>query len=85
MRVITLGLMLLALTGCQKEAEQSQAAGSNFKVDKLFTVDGCTVYRFMDAHTVYFTNCSGSASYTYHQSNGKTSVQHDMTVSGGRP
>lgn len=85
MRAITLGLMLLALMGCQKEAEQSQAAGSNFKVDKLFTVDGCTVYRFTDARTVYFTNCRGSASYSYQQTNGKTSTSWDMTVSGGRP
>lgn len=85
MRLITLGLIVLALTGCQKEAEQSQAAGSNFKVDKLFTVDGCTVYRFMDARTVYFTNCTGSASYSYQQKSGKTYTTRDMTVSGGRP
>ena len=85
MRLITLGLIVLALTGCQKEAEQSQAAGSNFKVDKLFTVDGCTVYRFTDDRTVYFTNCSGSASYSYNRSNGKTQSTYDMTVSGGRP
>lgn len=85
MRLIILGVLVLTLAGCQKEAEQSQAAGSNFKVDKLFTVNGCTVYCFFDARTVYFTNCSGSASYEYRQSNGKSSSTHDMTVSGGRP
>lgn len=85
MRILVLGVALLALAGCQKQAEQTQAAGSDFQVDKLFTVDGCTVYRFQDARTVYFTNCSGSASYSYSQQSGKARVTHDVTVSGGRP
>lgn len=63
--VAALATSLLALAGCGKPAESSVRAGSDFKVDKLFTVDGCTVYRFSDAgHWRYFTNCSGSTAYT---------------------
>jgi len=58
-------LVLLALAGCEKPAEQSQRAGTEFIVDKLFTVDQCTVYRFADGgRSRYFTNCPGSTSYT---------------------
>jgi len=44
-----LGILLLAtLAGCQGEAESTTRAGADFKVDRLFQVDGCTVYRFHD-------------------------------------
>ncbi len=62
---------LLVVAGCQKQAESSTHAGLEFKVDKLFTVDGCTVYRFSDGgYPRYFTNCAGSTSYE--TSSGKT-------------
>lgn len=62
---------LLAVAGCSKPAESTTRAGLDFQVDKLFTVDGCTVYRFYDSGTLrYFTNCSGSTSYQVHS--GKT-------------
>lgn len=57
-------LLLATLAGCQKEAESTTRVGSDFKVDRLFTVDGCTVYRFHDGGRArYFTNCSGSAQW----------------------
>lgn len=66
MRRIALALALLAaLTGCaeKKAAEASSAAGVEFSVDRLFTHDGCTVYRFSDAgHLRYFTRCDGASS-----------------------
>lgn len=68
-------LILLAailLVGCEKDPESVQMVGSDFKVGKLFTVDGCTVYRFADGgRPVYFTNCPGQASSSYTRSNGK--------------
>ena len=48
------------LTACQKDAQQSEYTGAGFRVEKLFTHEGCTVYRFHDDRTVYYTNCKGS-------------------------
>ena len=48
------------LTACQKPAESSATVGREFKVEKLFTHEGCTVYRFFDDRHVYYTNCQGS-------------------------
>jgi len=62
---LTLCLLLLAtLAGCQGEAESTTRAGADFKVDRLFQVDGCTVYRFHDGgRPRYFTNCAGSTQW----------------------
>ena len=51
---------VLFLTACQKDAESSARVGHEFKVEKLFTHEGCTVYRFFDDRRVYYTNCQGS-------------------------
>ena len=57
-------LLLATLAGCQGEAESTTRVGSDFKVDRLFKVDGCTVYRFQDGGRArYFTNCSGSTQW----------------------
>lgn len=57
-------LLLTALAGCQGEAESTTRAGSDFNVDRLFKVDGCTVYRFQDGGRArYFTNCGGSTQW----------------------
>lgn len=57
-------IALLFIASCSKPPETTHSAGLEFKVDKLFTIDGCTVYRFEDSRTVYFTNCSGSTKYS---------------------
>lgn len=65
-RIILPSVFLFAavLAGCQKEPEASVKRG-NFKVEKLFTTpEGCTVSRFFDDRTVYFTDCRGETSYT---------------------
>jgi hypothetical protein len=60
-----LALFVVALVGCSKPAETSTAVGREFVVDKLFTHEGCTVYRFEDAGSKrYFTNCSGSTAWS---------------------
>lgn len=62
--IALIAALSLALIGCQKQAESTTAAGVEFQVDKLFTVDGCTVYRFNDGgNPRYFTNCSGSTQW----------------------
>lgn len=64
-KILILALIAaLALVGCAKPAETSTAAGVDFVVDKLFTHEDCTVYRFYDGGSArYFTNCSGSTSW----------------------
>jgi hypothetical protein len=64
MKLIIALLAIAALTACGGKPEETRAVGVDFQVDKLFTVDGCTVYRFGDAgYMRYFTNCSGSTSW----------------------
>jgi hypothetical protein len=62
--LVALLLASVALVGCQKQAEESQRKG-DFKVEKLFTFEGCSVYRFYDDRTVYYSNCNGSTQSTY--------------------
>ena len=58
--LIILAVALLA--GCSKPAETSTAVGAEFVVDKLFTHEGCTVYRFSDGGNArYYTNCGSTA------------------------
>lgn len=74
-------LLLATLAGCQGEAESTTRAGSDFKVDRLFKVDGCTVYRFHDGSRArYFTNCAGSTQWE--ESCGKNCSQ-ESGVTGG--
>lgn len=78
-KVVAVVLSVLALSGCAKKAEQTTPIGE-YTVDKLFTVDSCTVYRFYDGAYRYFTNCSGQAQWK--ESCGK-SCSRDMNISGG--
>jgi hypothetical protein len=64
MKHIVLIALVALLAGCSKQAETSTAVGAEFVVDKLFTHEGCTVYRFYDGGTTrYYTNC-GSTVWT---------------------
>lgn len=65
----------IALTGCEKTSEVQVQSGE-FKVERLFTVDGCTAYRFRDSgRAIYYTNCQGSTQSDY--KSGK-STRHEM-------
>lgn len=65
-------VVVLALGACTKKAETSTHAGREFTVDKLFTVDDCTVYRFSDAgYQRYFAKCKNSANTSWSESCGK--------------
>ena len=65
MKTLLAILVLTVLAGCNKPAETSTQVGREFVVDKLFTHEGCTVYRFKDSgNNRYFTNCQGSTSWT---------------------
>lgn len=73
-------VLVLALLGCHNEAESTaRTSNGNFHVDRLFTTDGCTVYRFVDAYTHYFTRCDGARSITigsHTESCGKNCTKH---------
>ena len=64
MKYILLSLALLS-TACMKQPHStSQTNNPEFQVQLLFEHDGCKVYRFVDYHYSYFTNCKGSTEWT---------------------
>ena len=81
-------LFTILAIGCAKPAQESSTtANAEFVVDKLFTHEGCTAYRFVDAgERIYYTVCDrGQATNTmrqYHESCGKncTSTETSETV-----
>ena len=87
---IVLTLAVLATTmvaGCEKPAEAVAHAKEKFAVERLFTHDGCTVYRFRDYNPRYFTRCDGitaQSTTTWQGSCGKNCTR-PVEVSGSRP
>lgn len=88
--IITLtALALLVACNSDRAPEASATVGVGYQVDRLFTHDGCTVYRFEDGgYKRYFTRCDGAASsdasWSESHSCGKTQCQHPMTVPTAR-
>lgn len=57
---MALGLVIAA---CAKAPTGGTVQHGDFNVSKLFTVDGCTVYRFYDSGDFkYFTKCERAES-----------------------
>lgn len=86
MRLLSRSIIVLAsvlvLASCTRRAETSAAAGADFTVDRLFTHEGCTVYRFNDAgNHRYYANCGGSASTNWTESCGKNCTRNHMVPS----
>ena len=92
---IMLSLTVLAMVaGCNKPAESVVRTGMEFTVERLFTHEGCTVFRFEDGGSNrYFTRCDGIAAQstttwhdttTRHESCGKGCTRL-VEVSGGQP
>ena len=52
-KIIIISIALLALTACESKQVEEVKASSNqsYPVEKLFTVDGITVYRFRTSQT----------------------------------
>lgn len=78
MRKLSRILLLFCFCSCQGASEKTTIA-NNYKVQRLFTVDGCTVYRFCDSGSVYFTNCKGTTSWRVDHGR----YTEDKSVSGG--
>ena len=72
------------LTGCNGDGAYVVAQMANpadtYNVRKLFTVDGCDVYRFSDSRYVYFTNCQGSANWSTNEGKSVSHYQNTTNV-----
>ena len=70
-------IAIFLLLGCDKiePEEVKRSSNASYKVERLFEVDGVTVYRFLDnGRYIYFTNRTGEAGYTYRRKSGKAHV-----------
>lgn len=73
--LLLFGLIMTFCISCQNTAEKTiPSSNMNYSIDKLFTHDGCTVYRFSDNGYKYFTNCK---SVQWQQIEGKITVDHN--------
>ena len=81
-RIALIAVLGLAITGCTKDPERVNTAGAGgFQVNTLFTHEGCTVYRFYDARTVYYVKCeNGSARTSEEHMEGKVTVQNSVST-----
>lgn len=70
-------LFVLVLAGCMKEGDPVTPKGAldDFDVVHLFSVDGCSVYRFYDGNHHYFTTCRGGTIEQHTVSCGKSCVR----------
>jgi outer membrane biogenesis lipoprotein LolB len=86
-----LTLTIVLLTACTGEAEEKTKVSKNFEVDRLFTHDGCTVYRFMDkGSSHYYVNCNGgtfsqASSYNPSTKTSRTVINNIPTDAGEKP
>lgn len=66
-------ILVMFLFGCTKPAEESHRVNTQFSVEKLFTHEGCSVYRFEDNRYHYYVKCNNSSAVIeqYSQTCGK--------------
>lgn len=86
---IMLIVCVAILAGCGKQAEfkmsekSEHSSNKDIVVEKLFTHEGCTVYRFKDYRTHYFSKCQNTSEVMSGQSEscGKNCTKHyDETI-----
>lgn len=73
----------LLVTGCAKNPVSTNSTSNpNVEVDKLFTFDGCTIYRFTDNNNyIYYSKCGSSSDVSWQQPKGKTSYPTEVVTS----
>lgn len=82
MKKVLIACLLLVFTSCVKEGTKVETINSvsNYRVEKLFEVEGVSVYRFRDKYKyVYFTNRKGEI-YIKKTRNGKQRVDAMQTL-----
>lgn len=74
--------ILSLLAACGGPAEEQKTTSLGYQVDKLFTVDGCTVYRFVDdGRYRYFSKCAHAESTTsWTERHGKIFLPQDIST-----
>lgn len=83
MKTTLIILAIAVLPGCSQQGEVTVSVNNRFTVDKLFTHEGCTVYRFYDGGAYrYYTNCSGSTQWV--EGCGKGCVRQNGVSGGGK-
>lgn len=76
MAVVVLCTMFASCEDIVVPEGQINSSNKNYNVQKLFTADSITVYRFFDnGNFVYFTNKTGVVSYTVHYRNYRKDIQ----------
>ena len=76
------GLFLISCEPVPGQRVEITDGPKGAKVEKLFTVDGVTVYRFHDGgETVYFTNASGTIKYETDDGDGNV-ITHKTICNG---
>lgn len=83
--ITALALALVLLAGCEKQGKRVEikdAHDESFVVEKLFEVDGVSVYRFRDSgDRIYFTNGTGRVEHEHTRMVGKTVVtEREQTI-----
>lgn len=76
MKILTAILTFLLLVSCglrNKSEKVLKTSNSAYCIERLFTIDGITVYRFYDGNKcAYFTNRTGKVEYVRRRKAGKT-------------
>lgn len=84
MKKIAIVLMCCMAISCEEKQDYIESLQrGNYKVDLLFTLDSCKMYRFNDGNrNVYWSTCAGKTQYNYTEQSGKNSVtKHQETLS----
>jgi hypothetical protein len=70
------------LSACQSDPiESSRTDNSEITVHKLFTHEGCTIYRFNDGgRIVHYASCQSSSDTTWEDLEGKVHVRRNITT-----
>ena len=79
-KISLIAICSLGLFACHNDPISTiQTDNNKIKIDKLFTHDGCTVYRFLDGNYIYWVHCPNSGDestmWTTEESCGKSCVK----------
>lgn len=83
MKKILILIALFAVAGCRSEGVATEVTeNSNYEVTKLFTYEGCAVYRFNDSRTIYYVNCGRKQSVQWTRNCGKNCYYEERVETG---
>lgn len=78
-------MLIVGLSACGRKAEGvAPTSNNNFEIEKLFTHEGCTMYRFEDVYSRYFMICKDQPSQVEWQENCGKNCQRKVEIHAGR-